>query len=1041
MKVNGYAYRGLPALLMLLALPAAAQLPEWQDETQFGRNKAAPHAPLLPYPDEAGALTFDRSKSPWFQLLNGQWSFAFFSSPGDVPRDFFRPDYEDRLWTEIRVPSNWQREGFGKPHYTNIRHPFAPVDPPRVPAEGNETGCYRTWFEAPQGWEGRRVFLHFAGVQSACYVWLNGKAIGYSEDGMTPAEFDISEALQPGRNLLAVQVLNWSDGSYLEDQDFWRLSGIFRDVYLWSAPPVRLRDYHVWTDFDPSYTNGALHLKLRLRNEGKEKAKNYRFQVSLYDAANQRVFSDMVAGPKLLKPGQEAEIRYDRDMSRPHKWSAEDPYLYRMTIQVLDGLKVSEAFAWKVGFRQTELRGGQLLVNGQPIEIKGVNRHEFHPRFARAVPEWVMHEDLRLMKQHNINAVRTSHYPNDPRWYALCDEYGIYVVDEANLESHQLWQEGRSLAKVPSWKAAFVARGLAMAERDKNHACIILWSLGNETGIGANMFAMAEALRAADPTRPIHYESREAYDLELPDFDIISNMYASPAEMVMYTKKDSTRPVILCEYAHSMGNSTGNFWQYWDTIEKYPRIQGGFIWDWADQGFLTETPEGIPYLAYGGDFGDSPNDSNFCFNGIVFADRRPQPALLEVKKVQQFLQARWHRPDRYEIEVKNDFYFITTDFVNIEWEVSEDGKMIQQGLIRDFGIEPQGKRIADIALTRPRSLRPGARYHLTLRFRLNRSLPWAEEGFEIAWEQFELPWQAPPAAVPPAPPARLDDIGQDQRLVRGQDFELIFDMKQGDISYFVYKGRELYFRGLQPNLWRAPLDNDKGGGEASFYARWLRYGMDQLRWEVEETEARLEGGEVLLSTRGRLEGKAGAVAVRLDYRVRGDGEIQVSSEYQALGPHPPFPRIGAYLRIDSAFSTLSWFGRGPQEAYWDRKLGARFGAYRGTVAGQFTPYEFPQENGQKADVYRFSLTDSSGRGLMFWADTPFQFNAQRYSPAMYRQSRHLYQLQPDAMIWLQIDHQQMGVGGDDSWSPRTHPEFLLSGDSYRFQYRMKAVGN
>ena len=617
---------GWLALVGCGSAPSDFSQAAWQNPRVFDINTEPPHATLVPFQDLASASTFDREQSDYVTLLNGIWRFRWAQNPGEVPEEFYRSEYDDSQWDEIPVPANWQLLGaYDAPIYTNIKHPFT-VDPPRVPTDTNSVGSYRTTFEIPDGWQGKQVFLHFAGVQSAMYVWVNGKQVGYSEDSMTPAEFNISDHTQPGQNTLAVEVIRWSDGSYLEDQDFWRMSGIFRDVFLFATPPVHLRDYSFTTDLDKTYTDATAQLQLRLTNFADTNFQANTLRVDLLNAQGDTVLQDQIAVTKPIPVGQEMVINASYSVPNPKLWSAEQPNLYRllMTVENEQG-DIVEVISAKVGFREVEIVDGQLLVNGVPIYTKGVNRHESEPETGRVVTEALMRKDIELMKQHNFNAVRTSHYPNDARWYALTDEYGLYVVDEANIESHQLWSEGRSPVLDTAWQGAFVARGVAMAERDKNHPSIIMWSLGNETGDGPNTQAMADTLRTLDPTRPIHYESLETsvYGKAPSNYDVIANMYARTEQMVAFHAQDTTRPIILCEYAHAMGNSLGNLQDYWDVIEAHERMQGGFIWDWVDQGLKKTADNGDSYWAYGGDFGDTPNDGDFNINGMVFP--RPHP--------------------------------------------------------------------------------------------------------------------------------------------------------------------------------------------------------------------------------------------------------------------------------------------------------------------------------------------------------------------------------------------------------------------------------
>ncbi|MFN4145980.1 MAG: glycoside hydrolase family 2 TIM barrel-domain containing protein, partial [Runella sp.] len=628
--------------LFITTVSFAQDLPDWENPAVFSRNTERPHTTLTPYQSEAAALQFDRSKSTFVQSLNGIWKFKWVQHPSKVPGDFFQINANTANWDDLPVPSNWQvvgaRDGraYDRPIFSNIKHPF-PANPPRIVADTNAVGLYRTTFNIPANWQGRPVFLHFGGVQSACYVWVNGLQVGYHQDGMTPAEFDITKYLRGGQNQLAVQVINWSDGSYLEDQDYWRLAGIFRDVYLYTASTIHIRDYYTVTDFDENYQNATLRISAFIKNFSAQVQDKYQVKFKLYDPNGRLVGDEMIRNIPMMDPRDESYLTLNLPVENAAKWSAETPSLYKLTMQVVDGEgQVLEVLSQRVGFRKVVIKDGQFLLNGKAITFKGVNRHEFEPTTGRVVSRETMLKDILLMKQHNINAVRTSHYPNDPLWYDLCDEYGLYVIDEANIESHEMFQlKNRPLASNPDWKDAFVARGKAMVERDKNHPSIVIWSLGNETGMGGNFEDMAQIIRLIDPTRPIHYEGRNNYEFDfskteqpLSSFDIISTMYPSVEGMVALMKKDPSRPVIVCEYAHAMGNSVGNLQKYWDAIEQYPRLQGGFIWDWVDQGLYLKDKNGKPYIAHI-NYIDGANAGD----GLVNPDRLPQPEINEVKHV------------------------------------------------------------------------------------------------------------------------------------------------------------------------------------------------------------------------------------------------------------------------------------------------------------------------------------------------------------------------------------------------------------------------
>ena len=1044
MRVAVFLFSLLWAPIFLLA-----QVPAWQDPTVTGQHKTPGHATYLPFPDEQSALTFSPAQSPYYRDLNGDWAFAFYPRPGAVDTAFVQPGYDDAAWDRLPVPSNWQLHGYGQPIYTNIRHPF-PADPPRVPEDANETGCYRRPFTIPEIWDDRRIFLHFAGIQSAAYVWVNGQRVGYSEGSMTPAEFDITAYVQPGENLLAVQVIRWSDGSYLEDQDFWRLSGIFRDVYLFATPATYLRDFYVYTDFGADYSQAALHLRAQVQQAGRKTAKRYSLQVALYDAYANQVIREIVPAFDRLPAGAEAEVAFDWPVTQPHLWSAEDPYLYTLVLQLLDKkMRVVEVITRQVGFREVKIEAGQLRVNGQPVYLKGVNRHELDPERGRAVTEAGMLQDIRLMKQHNINAVRTSHYPNHPRWYELCDQYGLYVIDEANVESHQLWEEGRTPAKDTAFRQAFVERGTSMVLRDRNHPSIILWSLGNETGLGQNLRDMATAIRALDPTRPIHYESRKDYSFGLPEFDIIANMYASPAEMVRLTELDPTRPVILCEYAHAMGNSTGNLWQYWDTIEKYPRLQGGFIWDWADQGLRAETPTGEPYFAYGGDFGDQPNDGNFCFNGLVGPDRVPHPGLLEVKRVYQHVKAQWQDADLRRVRFDNGYFFTPLSVFTLHWELTENGRVLQSGQAEMPPVPPQGSWEWEAPFTPPVP-RPGQAYHLNLRLGLRAPCAWAPAGHVLAEVQLPLP-QRPlpyptlaPASLPALAVETVNDAasGAVRFMFRGPAFSVAVDPSRGTLVDYRYQGQTLLVEGPWPNLTRASTDNDRGGGDRSFFHQWQAYGLDRLENRVASVQLVEQGPrQARIVVKGELVATKGRLSYETAYHIYSNGDIVVDQLLAWKKPgYPPLARVGAQWQVPLHQDQVTWYGRGPHENYVDRYLSAPLGRYHRSAGDWYVPYGYPQEYGNRTGLGWMIVHSAEGLGLMAKAlGEPLEGSLHRYTQANLEAARHPHELRPAPVLYWNLDHRQMGLGGDDSWNPRVHPEFLLTQETYRYQYLLRPV--
>ncbi len=1022
----------------------------WQNPEIVSIHEEAPHATLIPYQDIKTAIRDQREASDYFQLLNGTWQFYWAINPSETPEDFYKTDYKASDWDEIPVPSNWQMLGkYDLPHYTNIKHPFK-ADPPRVPTDTNSVGSYRKTFTIPERWQGKQIFLHFDGVQSALSVWVNGQEVGYSQDSMTPAEFDITAYVKPGENLLAAEVIRWSDGSYLEDQDFWRMSGIFRDVYLFATPKVHIRDYFFRTDLDEHYENAEAKLNITLTNFGEENYQPHTVQVFILDAEGDTVLNDVLQATQTIATGQEMVMEATYEVPTPKKWSAEQPHLYRLGLILTDATgQVTEAISSQVGFREVEIKNGQLLVNGVPIYIKGVNRHEIDPEHGRVVSEETMIQDIKLMKQHNINAVRTSHYPNTPRWYALSDQYGLYLIDEANVESHQLWNEGVYLTRQPEWKNAFVSRGVAMTERDKNHPSIIMWSLGNETGDGDNITAMADSIRRIDPTRPIHYESRiEDYGKVPSGFDVIANMYARTDQMIAFHQQDTTRPIILCEYAHAMGNSLGNLQDYWDVIESHERMQGGFIWDWVDQGLKKVDEQGNPYWAYGGDFGDEPNDGDFCINGLVFPDRTPQPELLEAKKVFQYVKVEPVNLQQGLVRITNKYAFNNLDMLTIHWVLQKDGLTEREGTMGSIDLAPGQSKIVRVPVHQG-MIHNDAEYFLNLNFALKETERWAEQGYEVAWEQIPLnpgAVQREDLKLASMPALDLRD-NTDQIIIQGNNFTVEFDKNAGMLSAMEFNGQALLAGGWRPNIWRAPTDNDDGGGENSFGFRWRQAGYDSTSFDLNHIEARQINPKVVeVTISGMMNGHADNFTKHiLDYQsvyhIYGSGDILLSNHYEVDQNLPPLPKIGMMMKLPRLFDQFAWYGRGPHETYQDRYTGARIAQHRGSVAGQYVPYVLPQENGNKTDVRWLTLTNQEGIGIFasHEADQYLNTSAHLYDLNAFDQATHTPEVKETDQVTLHLDHQQMGLGGDDSWSPATHEEYLLSSSTYTYRIRIKPI--
>lgn len=890
---------------------------EWENPEVFAVNKLAPRAHFIPFQDQEKALSFNPEDSDRYQLLNGDWDFKFYTNPDSTPANFSDADYVLEDWKKLPVPSNWQMEGYGMPIYANMSMPFT-SNPPNVPHEGNETGLYRRAFEISESWIKDKIVLAFAGVQSAFYLWINGEQVGYSQGSMTTAEFDISSYIKQGKNVLAVKVLRWSDGSYLENQDFWRLSGIYRDVYLIRKPETAIQNFQALTDLDENYENASLEVDIELANI------DNRFEGAieclLLDA-------DGAVVVQQTKAIDQADIQIRVEVNDPKKWTAETPYLYRLVLNLKANDGSSESISHKIGFREVEIKNGQVLINGVAVLFKGVNRHEFHPVKGRVVDEATMIQDIKLMKQYNFNAVRTAHYPNQTRWYELCDEYGLYVMDEANMESHDLWMNyNQSPVKYPEWKAAVVARGVAMAERDKNYTSVVLWSLGNEAGYGPNLEAMSAAIRSLDKSkRPIHYESRDlgagVKEFEngtllekisaLQKFlksrnrpahqDIGSEMYPMATDAAKKAAADPTRPYIICEYAHAQGNSTGGFQSYWDAFEENPTMQGGFIWDWVDQGLIKKNEEGKVFYAYGGDFGDTVGDDNFCINGLVFPDRSPHPALEEVKKAQQFVKIESIDLAARKFKITNNYFFRSLDFVGAEWILEASGKPLTSGKIASGGLEPGQSEEWQLPIDAT-TFDQDKDYVLSIILKLKDDQSWAKAGHEIAWEQFVLAKasKGEKSFKKGSPINRKEEVGG--AIFENEQFSVFYDSESGLLKNLEVAGKRLFHQGPKPNLWRAPTDNDRGvnfNPMATFHGTaWLEMGLDKLENQVKRTAIReIAANEVAIKVEGVLKSPTTAFGYQTAYTLFGNGFIKVDHCLKAPRRFSGFGKIAFWAGL------------------------------------------------------------------------------------------------------------------------------------------------
>ena len=1037
--------------------PTSIKIKPWEDPQVSGINRLPSKATSHSFVNEAKALQNDKSASERYKLLNGDWKFSWSSTPDGVAKNFHVENFDDSNWETIPVPSNWELQGYGTAIYTNMKYPFKPVNPPLVPIDDNPTGAYRTSFNVSEDWKNTQVTLTFGGVSSAYHVWLNGTYIGYSEDTMLPTHFDISPYLKTGNNTLAVKVYRWSDGVYLEDQDHWRLSGIQRDVYLTSAPKVQLYDFFVQTDLDEDYKDATLKIRPKIKLFDTVDIENYKLEATLYDSDGVAVFDQALSMPltkiyneKFEQRGQPDFALMSARVKNPKKWSAEYPNLYTLVFNVIDADgNTLEARSTRIGFRETEIIDGELFINGESVIMIGVNRHDHDPISGKVISEASMLRDIKLMKQFNFNAVRTSHYPNDERWYELCDEYGIYLMDEANLETHGL---GGKLTNDASWSSAFLERAVRMVERDKNHPSIIFWSLGNESGSGFNHNTMAHWIRSYDDTRPVHYEGAQTTQgkkklenklLRDPMYvDVVSRMYTSIDYVVkMANFEEEDRPVLWCEYAHSMGNSTGNLFKFRDAFRENKRLIGGYIWDWVDQGLLQETEDGEPYYAFGGDMGDVEiNSSNFCLNGIVDPDRNPKPALWECKKVFQNIDIKAANLRNGIIKITNLYDFTDLDAFELFWQLSEDGKELQNGILDVPNIKPNQSVELNIPFSTPK-LNPGAEYFLRLGFKMKEATSWADKGHEVAWQQFKLPYALPlPDFDVNAFGALAVDQTNGEIKVTGGSMTATFSKTTGDLTSLTHGNQEFLKQPMVSNFWRPTTDNDRGGGKTPKKLKvWKEAPQKRSLKDISVTT--MSDKEIKVKAHYVFEGIGEQM---MTYTLFGDGTIKVSNDFDVDETKnlPILPKFGMQLGIEQTLDHFTYLGKGPHENYSDRQLSADVGLYKVSVEKDYYKYIRPQESSNKTEVRWFTLTNSESDGLYFAGISDhLSVSAWPYTAENIEDALHTYDLKKSEYITLNVDYKQMGVGGDDSWSQKAlpHKEFRLPAKDYSYSFIIKPV--
>jgi len=1004
-------------------------LNDWENHKMIGQNKEPAHSTFIPY---FNPFTADWEFWPHYISLNGKWKFNWSPNPHSRPTGFYKQDFDVSKWNEIPVPSNWEFQGYDIPIYTNVVYPF-PADPPYIDHTRNSVGSYRRTFHIPEDWKDKEIFLHFAGVKSAFYVWINGKKVGYSQGSCTPAEFNITKYVRSGENILAVEVYRWCDGSYLEDQDMWWTSGIYRDVFIYATSKIHIRDFFITSDLDERYEDAILKMDVNIINYSDSVFENLKLLINLITPEGEYYFKEPITVYiNSVDSKQEEILKFEREIFNPLKWTSETPNLYVVEMKLVDSQgKEIETQRCNFGFRKIEIKDGQLFINGKPMKIKGVNRHEFDPDRGHAVTVERMIQDIKLIKQNNINTVRTSHYPNDPKWYHLCDYFGLYLIDEANIESHGMGYDLQTtLANNPEWMEAHLDRTKRMVERDKNHPSVIIWSLGNEAGDGVNFEVTSKWIHERDKTRPVHYERAQTR----PYVDIVSFMYTPIELLEKYAQEIKDRPVFMCEYAHAMGNSVGNLKDYWDVIKKHKNLLGGCIWDWVDQGIRKKDEKGREFWAYGGDFNDEPNDKNFCINGVVLPDRTPEPELNEVKKVYQYIEIEPIDLINGEIRVRNNYSFTNLNFFECKWELQEDGITIQEGMLNRLSLEPCKTMKVNIPFEKP-ELKAGSEYFLKISFVLAEDTPWAKRGHVVAWEQFKIPFEVP--KVPrfnlfEYSPLELFESSEDI-TVRGKTIQVVIGKDRGLIESMKFMGKEILLSPLRPNFWRVPIDNDIGNGMPERLGIWREAGKEIKI--VSKSIKKLNERVIEIEYDTRLV-KADNSVYRIKYTLYSSGDIVVKVRVMASKKLPEIPRIGMQTEILGEFKEVSWYGRGPHESYLDRKTGAAVGVYTCRVEELVHKYVRPQETGNRTDVRWLKLTNEMGLNLLIVGMPLLEMSAWPFRMEDLERAEHINELIFRDLVTLNIDYKQMGVGGDDSWGALPHPEYTLPAGDYEYSFRI-----
>lgn len=1033
MKTKLYTF----LLSSLLCTGALADNEPWQNPQVNEMNREPMHAHFTPFTNEANALKqralpadvrFDVNPATERRItLDGTWKFLFSKNNDLCPKDFHKPGFSTRKWSKIEVPGSWELQGFDAPIYTDTRYPFPP-NPPYVPTDYNPVGAYIREFTIPAGWEGMDVFLDFEGVESAYYVWVNGELAGYAEDSRLPSHFNITHLLKKGNNKLAVKVFRYSDGSYLEGQDYWKYSGIERSVYLYARPQSRVKDFRMTAELINNYKDGELKLDVFLHRPKAGET----VEVKVMD--KDKVIYDR---KKSITSATDTLFTQQQVFPNARAWNAETPNTYTLVVSTFDAQgKPQESFTHLFGFRTVEMMNGMQMINGQAVLFKGVNRHEHDPHKGRTITVGSMIHDIQLMKQFNLNGVRNCHYPNNYAWYELCTEFGLYMVDEANIESHgMMFHKDETLTNYPDWEVPFMQRMSRMIARDRNYSAIVTWSMGNESGYGKHFETLYDYTKKIDPTRPVQYEGG-GYNSKS---DIYCPMYARIWRLRQHVNQRDARPMILCEYAHAMGNSVGNFQDYWDLIYKYDQLQGGFIWDWVDQTFAIKDENQRDIWAFGGDMGfvGVVNDSNFCANGLVAADRTPHPHIYEVKKVLQYIHFEPLAFTPNKIKVTNWHDFIGLEGYTLRWAVECDGKTVQNGEMDFPKIAP--KNSANIELPLKALPADGKEYFLTLRAFTKHEAPLVPKGHEVAIEQWELPSVPSAKTVQPVEGTLTVNRNNEALTVKGNNFQVAFSTRNGEMTELNYNGKNLIKEGLQPNFWRPLTDNDIPNGHLIRCGTWRNAGRDAKLQNIEVAEA---GQTATVTATYRMEEQDADLQTL--YTITPDGKVQVTMHFTpGKKPLSEMPRLGMRMILPAEYEMMTWLGRGPQETYADRKTGALIGLYNATVWEQFHPYVRAQETANHCDVRWVALRNAAGEGMLVVGEEPLSVSAWNFpmEDIEYRPSqmerRHGGSIQKKKdMIWLNIDHKQMGVGGDNTWGAQVHPEYTITPHEWKYSFTL-----